>query len=261
MDAKCLYILQDLKARLRSFHKEIGKTKYRTFCNPVDTEKYPDYKEIIDTPMDLGLMMSKVDSDQYEVPEDWLADIELIWDNARRYNEARSDIVHKAAELRDDARAFVQGIPSKYRLNYLQAMLWRRTEVSGVSNKGKRKADDADDTGKHSFDKIYARSKGRVLTHPQYSIEGSIGSVETPTPIKLIYWRRANHSAAGRTYNPATKREQQRHIAWLSRAFPTIIQPHLYTQYIWCNACLGDRYAKPREPNFKHNTRNGRSKP
>ncbi|KAI9096177.1 hypothetical protein DFS34DRAFT_661394 [Phlyctochytrium arcticum] len=126
IDAKCWMILQDLKQRLRHFHKEIGKTKYRTFCNPVDIEKYPDYAQVVQKPMDLGLIMGKLDNDEYEVPEDWLADIHLICQNAIDYNEARSDIVHKACELRDDAHTFLQAIPSKYCLNYLQAMLWRR---------------------------------------------------------------------------------------------------------------------------------------
>ncbi|KND04253.1 uncharacterized protein SPPG_01683 [Spizellomyces punctatus DAOM BR117] len=133
IDAKCWSVLQDLKQRLRTFHKEIGKTKFRTFCNPVDIEKYPDYLEVISEPMDLGLMMGKLDQDKYETPEDWLADIELICRNAKEYNEARSDIVHKACELRDDAHSFVQAIPSKYRLNYLQSMLWRRAEMTKQS--------------------------------------------------------------------------------------------------------------------------------
>ncbi|TPX68248.1 hypothetical protein SpCBS45565_g03298 [Spizellomyces sp. 'palustris'] len=130
IDAKCWSVLQDLKQRLRTFHKEIGKTKFRTFYSPVDIEKYPDYLEVISEPMDLGLMMGKLDQDKYETPEDWLADIELICRNAKEYNEARSDIVHKACELRDDAHSFVQAIPSKYRLNYLQCMLWRRAEMA-----------------------------------------------------------------------------------------------------------------------------------
>ncbi|KAJ3015075.1 ATPase AAA domain-containing protein 2B [Thoreauomyces humboldtii] len=128
LDTKCWTIMQDLKQRLRSFFKEIGKTKYRVFCHPVDVDKYQDYLEIITTPMDLGEMMSKVDDADggYDTPEQWLADVELIVKNAKEYNEPRSDIVFKACELRDDAHAFVSAIPSKYRLNYLQVSLWRR---------------------------------------------------------------------------------------------------------------------------------------
>ncbi|KAI8821122.1 uncharacterized protein EV422DRAFT_567451 [Fimicolochytrium jonesii] len=128
MEAKCWNVLQDLKQRLRLFHKDIGKTKYRVFCHPVDESRYSDYREVVTEPMDMGEMMTKLDADQYETPEDWLKDIEQIWKNASEYNYPRSEIVHKAHELRDDAHAFVQSIPSTYRLNYLQAALWRKVE-------------------------------------------------------------------------------------------------------------------------------------
>ncbi|KAI8917825.1 hypothetical protein DFJ77DRAFT_457951 [Powellomyces hirtus] len=125
-DEKCWYINQDLKQRLRSFYKVVAKTKYRVFCQPVDLEKYPDYLEIVSNPLDMGDMMQKVDSDHYETPEMWLQDIEQIHDNVKAYNEAKSDIVHKVCEFLDEARQFVQMIPSKYKLNYLQVSLWKR---------------------------------------------------------------------------------------------------------------------------------------
>ena len=42
----------------------------------------PDYYEIIKQPMDLGMIMRKIDEHQYSLPKQWLDDVDRITKNA-----------------------------------------------------------------------------------------------------------------------------------------------------------------------------------
>lgn len=44
--------------------------------------KVPDYFDIIKSPMDLSSVMKKIDEHRYNVPKEWLDDIDLITFNA-----------------------------------------------------------------------------------------------------------------------------------------------------------------------------------
>ena len=59
------------------------------FTKPVDTEEVPDYNEIIERPMDLETMMTKIDMHCYLCARDFLNDIDLICRNALEYNPDR----------------------------------------------------------------------------------------------------------------------------------------------------------------------------
>ncbi|KAI3618622.1 histone gcn5 superfamily [Moniliophthora roreri] len=66
------------------------------FVEPVSTEEVPDYHNVIKNPMDFSTMEHKLDNNQYETVEDFVADTQLIYDNARFYNQEGS-IYHKCA--------------------------------------------------------------------------------------------------------------------------------------------------------------------
>ena len=51
-----------------------------------------DYPQIIKNPMDLGTVKSKLLSGKYKTYEEVFADIQLIWDNCKLYNQAGSPI-------------------------------------------------------------------------------------------------------------------------------------------------------------------------
>ena len=59
------------------------------FTKPVDTEEVPDYNMIIQKPMDLETMMTKIDMHSYLCARDFLDDIDLICRNALEYNPDR----------------------------------------------------------------------------------------------------------------------------------------------------------------------------
>ena len=49
----------------------------------------PDYYEIIQNPMDLSSMMTKIDLHKYQTVQQFLKDIDLICSNALEYNPDR----------------------------------------------------------------------------------------------------------------------------------------------------------------------------
>lgn len=59
------------------------------FTKPVDTDEVPDYNTIIEEPMDLETMMTKIDMHSYLCARDFLDDIDLICRNALEYNPDR----------------------------------------------------------------------------------------------------------------------------------------------------------------------------
>lgn len=54
------------------------------FTTPVDTVKYFDYLDAIQTPMDLGSVKSRLDSGHYQDPKEFLSDVILVFDNAKK---------------------------------------------------------------------------------------------------------------------------------------------------------------------------------
>ncbi len=51
-----------------------------------------DYFDIIKSPMDLGTVKKNLKANKYKFVEEFLADIELIWDNCKAYNAEGSVI-------------------------------------------------------------------------------------------------------------------------------------------------------------------------
>ncbi|XP_039336359.1 bromodomain and WD repeat-containing protein 1 isoform X1 [Saimiri boliviensis] len=55
------------------------------FRQPVDLVEYPDYRDIIDTPMDFGTVRETLDAGNYDSPLEFCKDIRLIFSNAKAY--------------------------------------------------------------------------------------------------------------------------------------------------------------------------------
>ena len=82
--------LRELRIFLREILAKLARNKlFYMFTRPVDIEEVPDYLEIIQQPMDLETMMTKIDRYAYESAKDFLTDIELICSNALEYNPNR----------------------------------------------------------------------------------------------------------------------------------------------------------------------------
>uniref|UniRef100_A0A670Z194 Bromodomain and WD repeat domain containing 1 n=1 Tax=Pseudonaja textilis TaxID=8673 RepID=A0A670Z194_PSETE len=60
------------------------------FRQPVDLEQYPDYREIIDTPMDLATVKETLEAENYDTPMELWKDVKLIFSNAKAYTPSSS---------------------------------------------------------------------------------------------------------------------------------------------------------------------------
>lgn len=72
------------------------------FIEPVDPQRdgAPDYLQIISKPMALTQVRQKLISNEYDSLEDWRADLDLIWENAKTYNGEDTLITHMAMEAK-----------------------------------------------------------------------------------------------------------------------------------------------------------------
>ena len=71
------------------------------FLHPVDHERLnlPDYPVIVKQPMDLGTIEGKLSNSTYEGVDDFVADVRLVWANARLYNPPHNDVAVAAAKM------------------------------------------------------------------------------------------------------------------------------------------------------------------
>jgi len=79
--------LRQLRMYLRSVLNELlSDKKFTCFRDPIDGEEIDDYYDVIKEPMDLNTMMDVLNDGGYESTDAFLADVQLIKDNAVRYN-------------------------------------------------------------------------------------------------------------------------------------------------------------------------------
>ena len=79
------------------------------FKEPVDYESLGlfDYPNIIKHPMDLGTCKEKLLNGEYKIFQEFIDDVNLIWENCRLYNQAGSAIVKKANSLDKKMRSLI----------------------------------------------------------------------------------------------------------------------------------------------------------
>ncbi|KAG2260275.1 hypothetical protein Bca52824_079569 [Brassica carinata] len=99
------HALRRLRMCLRDVCNRILYDKrFSAFHFPVTDEDAPNYRSIIQNPMDTATLLQRVDSGQYLTCSPFLQDVDLIVRNAKAYNGddyAGARIVSRAYELRD----------------------------------------------------------------------------------------------------------------------------------------------------------------
>nr|CAD7574190.1 unnamed protein product [Timema californicum] len=82
------------------------------FTKPVDINEVPDYLSIVNEPMDLETMMTKIDLHRYSSAKEFLDDVDLLCRNALAYNPDKDPadklIRHRACSLRDTAYTLIK---------------------------------------------------------------------------------------------------------------------------------------------------------
>ncbi|CAK7273517.1 histone acetyltransferase [Sporothrix epigloea] len=81
------------------------------FLIPVNRDDVADYYEVIEEPMDLSTMESKLEADQYATPEDFIHDAKLIFSNCRKYNSENTPYTKSANKLEKYMWQQIKAIP------------------------------------------------------------------------------------------------------------------------------------------------------
>ncbi|CAJ1065766.1 bromodomain and WD repeat-containing protein 3 isoform X4 [Xyrichtys novacula] len=99
------------------------------FRQPVDPLNYPDYLEIIDTPMDFGTVKRTLESDRYENPVELCKDARLIFANAKAYTpNKRSKIYSMTLRLSAFFEEQIRTIISEYKTAVKSSDRLRRSQ-------------------------------------------------------------------------------------------------------------------------------------
>ncbi|CAH8508587.1 unnamed protein product [Heterobilharzia americana] len=104
--------LQNLYKAVYYFRADDGHFPRDTFVSLPSKEEYPDYYQVISNPIDLTMIKHKMDEGKYSSHEEMVVDLQLMFNNARNYNEEGS-LVYNDAELLDSVvkkrlRSFAQ---------------------------------------------------------------------------------------------------------------------------------------------------------
>ncbi|XP_077360353.1 bromodomain and WD repeat-containing protein 3 isoform X2 [Festucalex cinctus] len=74
--------------------KMISSHDSQPFRQPVDLVKYPDYRDIIDTPMDLGTVSETLMTSNYENPMEFAKDVRLMFSNSKAYTPNKKSQIY-----------------------------------------------------------------------------------------------------------------------------------------------------------------------
>lgn len=69
------------------------------FLEPVDLDLVPGYREAIANPIDMASIRNRIEAQCYETPDDFAADMELMFSNCRTFNEDDSPVGIAGANL------------------------------------------------------------------------------------------------------------------------------------------------------------------
>lgn len=86
---KCVFDYTDQECRPLRF----------IFMQLPSKKEYPDYYDVITNPIDMSMIEQKIKGNQYPNPQALLSDFELMFNNARRYNEEGSLVYNDANTL------------------------------------------------------------------------------------------------------------------------------------------------------------------
>lgn len=103
---------------LRRFLYELQNHKQAwPFLKPVDKDEVPDYYKVITSPMDLSTMEERLENGHYTTPNELVADVQLIFTNCRKYNDATTVYAKCAVKLEKYMWSLIHEIPEWHELH------------------------------------------------------------------------------------------------------------------------------------------------
>ncbi|KAK6057999.1 Bromodomain protein [Cooperia oncophora] len=69
------------------------------FMELPSSREYPDYYQVIEHPIDMKIIRDKIENNRYESSDQLMEEFTVLFNNARQYNEANSQIARDAAVL------------------------------------------------------------------------------------------------------------------------------------------------------------------
>lgn len=107
--------------RCRMVLERLAKDSFADiFLEPVDLEDFPDYTELIDTPMDISTVRNKLTTKKYQAPEQFARDMRKIWNNCKIYNQHGSAIWHVADYMSKQFERLYNAWVLEFRERYLR---------------------------------------------------------------------------------------------------------------------------------------------
>ncbi|KAM7196321.1 hypothetical protein V8F33_006230 [Rhypophila sp. PSN 637] len=100
--------INELLRGLRRFKNESGQLRILHFERLPDKSELPDYYTAIRNPMALDLIKKKYKRKKYTTLDQVMQDLELMFENAKEYNEEGSEVYEDAVELQKQARAIAE---------------------------------------------------------------------------------------------------------------------------------------------------------
>ncbi|WVQ80394.1 hypothetical protein IAT38_002499 [Cryptococcus sp. DSM 104549] len=96
-DRKLMY---ELFAETNELKSDLGENLNQFFLVPVNKRDYPDYYQLIQRPIAMSQIRSKLSKPNYTLPA-LRADLHLLWDNARTYNQEGSWVYTAAEDMQE----------------------------------------------------------------------------------------------------------------------------------------------------------------
>ncbi|OON18820.1 Bromodomain protein, partial [Opisthorchis viverrini] len=91
--------LRNLFNTVFNYVAEDGHRPRDVFLELPSKEDYPDYYKVIPEPIDLGIIRRKMEQNEYNTHQEMVADLRLMFNNARHYNEEGSGVYQDAVTL------------------------------------------------------------------------------------------------------------------------------------------------------------------
>lgn len=116
-----------------------GRAVIELFTEIPDANMYPDYRDIVETPISLHEIRKRVRVGAYENDDSFIADFELMADNARAYNGDESPVFDDATDILDFVLLYCGREISKSSREKLQLLILN--ELESYKLKGRKLSD------------------------------------------------------------------------------------------------------------------------